>query len=197
MCWRCDGISAASDVVCGATTRVRQRERALAYSGDDVRGDNLHPAWICTTVVKKGSSPTGRHNARYNPMSERPEIPAARLSGRRPRAARRSPRRANRLSRARPAGARRISQDGPKNINMPGFREVVRCSQCGNPVSSDVGLDTRCPRCGTDLHACSQCVSFDPGSRFECMDPALTARVSPKNARNACTLFSPAHDRRA
>jgi hypothetical protein len=74
---------------------------------------------------------------------------------------------------------------------MPGFREVVRCSQCGNPVSSDVGLETRCPRCGIDLHTCSQCVSFDPGSRFECMDPALTARVSPKNTRNACTLFSP------
>jgi hypothetical protein len=90
-----------------------------------------------------------------------------------------------------PAGTRRISQDGPKNINMPGFREVVRCSQCGNPVSPEVGFDTRCPRCGTDLHACSQCVSFDPGSRFECMDPALTARVSPKNTRNTCTLFSP------
>ena len=68
-----------------------------------------------------------------------------------------------------PAGARRISQDGPKNINMPGFREVVRCAQCGNPVSTEIGFDTRCPRCGTDLHACSQCVSFDPGSRFECM----------------------------
>jgi hypothetical protein len=53
-----------------------------------------------------------------------------------------------------PAGARRISQDGPKNLNMPGFREVVRCSQCGNPVSADVALDTRCPRCGADLHAC-------------------------------------------
>jgi hypothetical protein len=90
-----------------------------------------------------------------------------------------------------PAGARRISQDGPKNINMPGYREIIRCSQCGNPVSADIGFDSRCQRCGTDLHSCSQCVSFDPGSRFECMDPALTARVSPKNARNGCTLFSP------
>ena len=33
-----------------------------------------------------------------------------------------------------PAGARRISQDGPKNINMPGFREVVRCSQFADAV---------------------------------------------------------------
>jgi len=90
-----------------------------------------------------------------------------------------------------PAGARRLSQDGPRNVNMPGFREVVRCAKCGTPVSPDVGFDTRCQRCGTDLHTCAQCTSFDPGSRFECMDPALKARVSPKNARNGCTLFSP------
>jgi hypothetical protein len=88
-----------------------------------------------------------------------------------------------------PAGARRISQDGPRNINMPGYREVVRCAQCGTVVSADVGLDSRCVRCGTDLHACAQCTSFDPGSRFECMQP-ITARVSPKNAKNSCTLYS-------
>ena len=89
-----------------------------------------------------------------------------------------------------PAGTRRISQDGPKNINMPGYREVVRCSQCGTLVAAEVGLDSRCARCGTDLHACAQCGSFDPGSRFECMQP-ITARVTPKNARNSCTLFAP------
>ena len=89
-----------------------------------------------------------------------------------------------------PAGARRISQDGPRNLNMPGFRKVVRCSQCGNLGSPDVGFDSRCPRCGTDMHACSQCESFDPGSRFECMQ-TIPARISPKNARNTCTLFAP------
>lgn len=89
-----------------------------------------------------------------------------------------------------PAGARRISQDGPRNINMPGFREVVRCAQCGHPTAGDIGLDTRCTRCATELHACAQCASFDPGSRFECTQP-VTERVSPKNARNTCTFFSP------
>src|SRR5262245_10799667 len=68
-----------------------------------------------------------------------------------------------------PAGARRISQDGPKNINMPGYRQVVLCAQCGAVIGSEVGTESRCLRCGTDLHACSQCTSFDPGSRFECM----------------------------
>lgn len=89
-----------------------------------------------------------------------------------------------------PAGARRISQDGPRNINMPGFREVVRCAQCGAVIETDVGLETRCPRCATALHACAQCASFDPGARFECMEP-VTARISPKNAGNACPLYGP------
>jgi len=88
-----------------------------------------------------------------------------------------------------PAGARRISQDGPKSINMPGYREVVRCSQCGTVVSANVAPDTQCPRCGVDLRSCAQCTSFDPGSRFECMQ-AIPARVSPKNLRNSCSLYA-------
>lgn len=72
---------------------------------------------------------------------------------------------------------------------MPGFRQVVRCSQCGAIVTEEVGPASQCVKCGTDLRACSQCGSFDPGSRFECMQPTLTARVSPKNGRNACTFF--------
>ena len=91
-----------------------------------------------------------------------------------------------------PAGARRISQDGPKNINMPGFREVVRCAtvrHAGHAPKSPPSASARSAR--ADLHACAQCASFDPGSRFECMQHALTARVSPKNARNSCTLYSP------
>lgn len=89
-----------------------------------------------------------------------------------------------------PAGARRISQDGPRTINMPGYREVVRCAQCGNVGGADIAGDARCPRCGTDLHACAQCASFDPGSRFECMQ-TIPARITPKNVRNTCTLFAP------
>ena len=89
-----------------------------------------------------------------------------------------------------PAGTRRISQDGPKNINMPGYREVSRCAQCGYIVSGEVSGDRKCLRCGVDLRACAQCVSFDPGSRFECMVP-VPVRISPKTARNSCPSFSP------
>jgi hypothetical protein len=89
-----------------------------------------------------------------------------------------------------PAGARRLSQDGPRPMNMPGFREVVRCSECGAPSTDDVSLLSQCARCGTDLHACGQCASFDPGSRLECMQP-IKVRIATKKKRNECPLFAP------
>jgi len=73
--------------------------------------------------------------------------------------------------------------------NMPGFRQVARCARCGNLLTGDVGLDSRCNRCNEDLHCCAQCVSFDSGSRFQCMQP-VPARVSPKDSRNTCTFFA-------
>ena len=89
-----------------------------------------------------------------------------------------------------PAGARRISQDGPRSMNMLGFREVVRCAPCGATLDPEVGLESRCLRCGTDLHTCSQCGSFDPGARFECMQP-VTVRIARKKVRNTCASFTP------
>lgn len=89
-----------------------------------------------------------------------------------------------------PAGARRLSRDGPKALNMPGYREIVRCAQCGTPIPGEIAANSSCARCGADLHACVQCSAFDPGSRFECMQP-VPARVAPKNSRNVCALFSP------
>jgi hypothetical protein len=80
--------------------------------------------------------------------------------------------------------------EGPKTPNLMAAHEVVKCSRCGNRITSEIGFDGRCNRCGVDLHSCAQCTSFDPGSRFECMQ-TIPARVSPKDARNACTLFSP------
>lgn len=80
---------------------------------------------------------------------------------------------------------------GPKTPNLMGSHEVFRCSRCGNRLSVPVAADARCSRCGVDLHACIQCASFDTSARFECSNPALTARVSPKDARNACDLLSP------
>jgi hypothetical protein len=73
---------------------------------------------------------------------------------------------------------------------MPGFREVFRCARCGHIEGLDVGTLSACGHCGVDLRACIHCAFFDSGARFECRQP-LSARVSPKDARNTCSLFAP------
>lgn len=78
----------------------------------------------------------------------------------------------------------------PRAPNMPGYAESVRCTNCGAPAHLPIAFDSTCPRCGADLHACSQCASFDPGSRFECMQP-IAARIAPKQTNNQCTRFEP------
>jgi len=88
-----------------------------------------------------------------------------------------------------PAATRRLSRDGHRTVNMPGFREVVRCAPCGAVIEAEVGFESRCPRCGVELHSCSQCTYFDPGARLECMQP-IPARISPKNTKNGCTLYA-------
>ena len=80
---------------------------------------------------------------------------------------------------------------GPRTPNLMASHEVFKCARCGNMLSLAVENDARCARCGVDLHSCIQCVSFDTAARFECSQPTLTARVSPKDARNDCPLFAP------
>jgi hypothetical protein len=88
-----------------------------------------------------------------------------------------------------PAGARRISSEGAKNPNMPGFRAVARCARCGTFVDPQVLSRSKCSKCSQDLRSCTQCVHFDPSARFECTQ-SLSARVSPKDVANDCALFS-------
>ena len=80
----------------------------------------------------------------------------------------------------------------PKTFNVPGFREVVRCSRCGHEltVATASALEGACARCGSALHSCAQCANFDTSAPFEC-HRTIPARVSPKDARNACPLFEP------
>jgi hypothetical protein len=88
-----------------------------------------------------------------------------------------------------PAGARRISSEGAKNPNMPGFRQVARCARCGTLVDGQIFSRSKCPKCQQDLRSCVQCVNFDPGARFECAQ-VITARISPKDAANECSFYS-------
>ncbi|MGH9497229.1 MAG: hypothetical protein ACRD3B_19695 [Candidatus Sulfotelmatobacter sp.] len=83
--------------------------------------------------------------------------------------------------------AKRDNTFGPRPVNMPGTRAVSRCAQCGTVLQGIPG-DGKCPKCAFDLHSCKQCSYFDPGSRFECMQP-IKVRIAKKDARNDCDLF--------
>lgn len=104
----------------------------------------------------------------------------------------REPRREGRAPEKREYAPRGQPPVAPKTFNMPGFREVVRCVRCGNEltVAAAWSADAVCTRCGADLHSCAQCINFDTGAAFECQK-TIPARISPKDARNTCTLFEP------
>jgi len=82
------------------------------------------------------------------------------------------------------------SAAGPKTPNLMGSHEVFKCARCGHKLSLPVALEDRCARCGVAVHSCVNCASFDTSSRWECNQPGLTARVSPKDEQSACTLFN-------
>ena len=76
----------------------------------------------------------------------------------------------------------------PRTVNMPSFRDVLKCARCGEQVTDNITVDSTCPKCASELHSCAQCTWFDTASRFECGQPILE-RVSPKETRNTCTFF--------
>ena len=77
---------------------------------------------------------------------------------------------------------------GPKPLNLPGTRAVSRCAQCGTLLQGGMTADGKCPKCGFELHSCKQCTYFDPGSRFECMQP-VKERIAKKDERNSCEIY--------
>ena len=82
---------------------------------------------------------------------------------------------------------KRDNSFGPRPVNLPGTHAVSRCTQCGT-VLQGMPTSGQCPKCGFELHSCKQCTYFDPGSRFECMQP-VKERIAKKDARNQCELF--------
>jgi len=76
---------------------------------------------------------------------------------------------------------------GPRPVNLPGTRAVSRCAQCGTVLQSSTG-EGKCPKCEFELHSCKQCTYFDPGSRFECMQP-VKVRIAKKDERNECPSY--------
>lgn len=80
-------------------------------------------------------------------------------------------------------------REGPRSPRMMAFGEKVKCASCSAIVQTNIGFESTCPKCNSDLHTCRQCTYFDPGSRFECRKP-LTARIMNKGGRNSCELFA-------
>ena len=103
----------------------------------------------------------------------------------------RGPRQEKRAPEPRAPGRQLQNAAGPKTPNLMASHEVFRCARCGNRLAVPVEPDARCSRCGVDVHSCVNCVSFDTSARWECAQPTLTARVSPKDAHNTCALFEP------
>jgi hypothetical protein len=87
-----------------------------------------------------------------------------------------------------PRGAK--AKDSPRQIKMPGFQEVLRCSLCGTIVPPPVQItaESQCPKCKADLRTCKNCRHFDTGAQFECTQP-IRERVTKKDMRNACEFF--------
>jgi hypothetical protein len=88
--------------------------------------------------------------------------------------------------RSSPAPAKKDNTFGPRPVNLPGTHAVSRCTQCGTVLPTPAG--ETCPKCAFELHSCKQCAYFDPGSRFECMQP-VTVRIPKKDVRNDCTFY--------
>ena len=89
----------------------------------------------------------------------------------------------------RPAGVKTDRE--PRAYNVPAFQQAMKCTRCGTEIDVFPGRDAACARCGTALHSCAQCASFDPGSPFECMQEQPIARAQPKDAPNECPVFEP------
>ena len=87
----------------------------------------------------------------------------------------------------RPRGDR---PEGPRTPNLMPTRQVIRCAKCGAEMASPYAAEGRCSKCGADVHTCAQCVYFDPGTRFQCMQP-VPERVAPKDVKNSCPLWEP------
>jgi hypothetical protein len=93
--------------------------------------------------------------------------------------------------RQQPKGAPKgANRDIPRNVNMPGFQEVLRCSLCGAivPPPVEIELQSQCPKCKADLRTCKNCRHFDTGAQFECTQP-IPERITKKDVRTTCEFF--------
>lgn len=100
---------------------------------------------------------------------------------------------------SRPQGPRQERPEriegAPRGRSAGGFGpQAFKCSVCGEKQRTfeEVVNEAACARCNADLHTCTNCVSFDTSAHWQCRAwEHVPARVSPKDARNACAAFAP------
>jgi len=68
------------------------------------------------------------------------------------------------------------------------------CQQCGREFAFSpggvVGRTATCEGCRADLHACVQCMHYDPRAYNECHEPQAE-RVDDRTRSNFCDYFKP------
>ena len=98
-----------------------------------------------------------------------------------------------------PRREERPRQQGPRppiDITGPRLPRLVqsvtasRCYNCSATLGPGTDFQGNCPRCGTALHCCKQCSSFEPSTRFQCLKP-IPVRIASKDQANQCELFKP------
>ena len=97
----------------------------------------------------------------------------------------------NGAPRPKPSGPRPpIDITGPRLPRLVQAVTASRCYNCSTTLGPDTAFSGNCPKCGTALHCCKQCVHFEPSTRFQCNKP-IPVRIPLKDQANLCTLFSP------
>src|SRR5712664_2121003 len=107
--------------------------------------------------------------------TERPDFKPARNGGERPR---------------QPGPRPPIDVTGPRLPRLVQSITAARCYNCATTLPPGADFNTKCPKCGADLHCCKQCAHFEPSTRFQCLKP-IPVRIPLKDKANECTLFSP------
>ena len=84
-----------------------------------------------------------------------------------------------------------MTPEGRRVPVITAYKEAVRCAECGQDLTTafEIEMESKCPKCGTDLHTCRNCKHFDTASRFECTQ-SLKERIPKKAAANRCLLFT-------
>jgi hypothetical protein len=99
----------------------------------------------------------------------------------------------------KPSGEDRPRHPGPRppiDVTGPRLPRLVqsitaaRCYNCATTLPPGADFNTKCPKCGADLHCCKQCAQFEPSTRFQCLKP-IPVRIALKDKANECTLFEP------